>query len=230
VERIVRKLLISGAVACGAAITACGSSSPTQPSAPALTQTQTGNLEAAFARVENSTLVKQFLVQFFNEANDAYNAGSTATSFPINVSTGCSDAGTAGLTGKVVEDANAGPGGKYSATATLAITFSKCTSGGIEIDGTLSSVGQINGDDTHAIINPVTFTISGSSSFVLNGVTGTTAFTCSNSVNVDFTAGTSSGITSGGNAILHYPTGKNQTTVPCSDFSSGFNGLSLGGV
>jgi len=225
-EKRIRKLVVCVAVACGVATGACGGSSgpsspsPSSSSTPPLTQTQIGSLESAFTSVENSLLVQQFLIQVLNEDNSP-----TVTSVPINVSQACSDSGTAGLTGTVNQ--NVGPtGGTSSLNASLTITFSKCTSGGVELDGTLSSSGQINANNTNtpaaAIVNPVTFTLSGSSTFILNGVTGTSAFSCSNSVNVNLQAGTLSAITSTGNATLQYPTGQNTTSVPCSGFSSGF--------
>ena len=225
----IRMLGISVAVACVVATGACGSSggsSPTQPSPSPLTQAQITSLEAAFTSVENSQLSQQVFTQIFSEIKAAYVTGSTATSFPVNTSQACADAGTAGVTGTV----SISPGAMFSLSSNLMITFSKCTSGGVELDGTLPSMGQINGvntDTASVIVNPVTFTISGSSTFVLNNVTGTSAFSCSNSVNVNSQTGVVSGTTSTGNVTLQYPTGQNSTSVPCSGFSSGFTGFTI---
>jgi hypothetical protein len=225
-EKRIRKLVVGAAVACGVTAGACGGSSgpssPSQgpPSTPPLTQAQIVSLESAFTSVENSPLTKQFIIQVLNEDNSP-----TITSVPVNVSQACSDGGTAGLTGTVNQNVGQ-TGGTSSLNANLTITFSKCTSNGVELDGTLSSSGQITANNTNTsaavVVNPVTFTLTGSSTFILNGVTGTSAFSCSNSVNVNVQAGTLSGITSSGNATLQYPTGQNTTTVPCSGFSAGF--------
>jgi hypothetical protein len=218
-EERIQKLAVSVVVACGLTVVACGSSSPnpTQPSNPPLTQAQITSLETAFAKVENA-VAPLVLPQVFAEGTS-----STATSLPVSVSQPCTDAGTAGTTGTV--SAVSSSGTKGTVGANLAITFSKCTSGGVELDGTLSGMGQLNVDTSTAniVVNPVTFTISGTSTFILNSVTGSTAFACSNSLTVDLNAGTTSGIASTGNATLQYPTGQNTTTVPCSGFSSGFN-------
>jgi hypothetical protein len=229
-EKKIRTVGVSMVVACVVATAACGSSSgssnPTQPSSSSLTQTQIASLEAAFTNVENSQLSQQVFSQLFSEINTAYGAGSTATSFPINVSQACADAGTAGMTGTV----SVSPGATFSLNANLSITFSKCTSSGVELDGTLSSVGQVNGVNTNlasVIVNPVTFTISGTSTFLLNNVTGSSAFNCSNSVNVNSQTGAVSGVTASGNATLQFPTGQNSTSVPCSAFSSGFTGFTI---
>jgi hypothetical protein len=215
----IQKVAVLVAVACGLTAGACGSSgpSPTQPSTAPLTQAQITSLETAFANVEN-VVAPQVLPQVFSQGTN-----STATSVPVNISLPCTDAGTVGTTGTASLVSSSGT--KDTVGANLVITFSKCTSAGVELDGTLSGMGQLNVDTSTAniVVNPVTFTISGTSTFILNSVTGTTAFACSNSLTVDLSAGTTSGITSTGNATLQYPTGQNTTTVPCSGFSSGFN-------
>jgi hypothetical protein len=219
-EERIQKLAVSVVVACGLAVAACGSSnsnpSPTQPSTSPLTQAQITSLETAFTTVENS-VAPQVLPQVFAEGTN-----STATSLPVNVSQPCPDAGTVGTTGTASLVSSSGT--KETVGANLAITFSKCTAGGVELDGTLAGMGQLNIDTSTAniVVNPVTFTISGTSTFIVNGVTGTTVFACSNGLNVNLSAGNTSGITSTGNVTLQYPTGQNTTTVPCSGFSSGF--------
>jgi hypothetical protein len=224
-EERFRKLALSVAVACGLTVAACGSpGGPSQSSTPPLTQAQMASLEAAYATVENG-LAPKILPQVFSEGTDA-----DAASLPVNVSQFCTDSGTANATGPVTAVSNSGTKGTVGAN--LVLTFSKCTSGGVVLDGTLSGVGQLTIDTSTAniVVNPVTFTISGTSGFTLNGITGTTTFACSNSLMVDLNAKTQSGIASTGNATLQYPTGQNSTTVPCSGFSSGFNASLFAGL
>src|ERR1700733_12562520 len=151
-EEKIQTLALSVVVACGLTVVACGSSntSPTQPSTAPLTQAQITSLETTFATVEN-TVAPQVLPQVFSEGTD-----SSGTSLPVNVSEPCPDAGTAGVTGTVNLVSSSGT--KDTVGANLTITFSKCMSGGVELDGALSGVGQLNLDTstTNIIVNPVT--------------------------------------------------------------------------
>jgi hypothetical protein len=201
-------------------LAACGSSGsgPSTPSGPPpLTQAQIMTLEDAFASVEN-TIAPQIFPQVFAIAMNA-----TGNVVPLSVSAPCADGGTVGITGTVTGMPSSNTKAVMSTNVTIA--FSKCMAKGVELDGSLPSVGQMNVDlrTPNVVVNPTTFTISGTSSFSLGGVTGTTMFACSNSLTVDLNAKTDNLVTTG-NATLQYPTGQNTVVVPCSGFSDGFNG------
>lgn len=130
----------------------------------------------------------------------------------VSGSTSCPDSGTATISGTVTD--NTTVNGAGSAGLNLQIGFSNCRSAGILIQGnpSLLLAAQYNFSNFR-LVNPLTFTLGGGITFVLDNVTGSASFNCAGNVNV------SSFLPSlGGSITLQYPVGRNATTVSCDAF------------
>jgi hypothetical protein len=64
----------------------------------------------------------------------------------------------------------------------------------------------------------VTFTISGTHDFTVDGVEGTITFNCTNNMVIDPTTLMPTSVTATGSASLDYPSGQNPTTLSCQTF------------
>jgi hypothetical protein len=217
-------------VLAGLALASCGSSSsqpgsaPTQTQPPpALTQAQTTSVVTAITNVENA-VAPQLIQEGIKDI-----AQSTTSSVPVGISQACADAGTVTAMGTASITPAASNPGTASINMTSSINYAKCTSAGVELDGSLGSTGLMNFAVSNAgatIASPVTFTITGSHTFVINNVTGTISFNCLNSLSFDPNTNTFTALVATGPAVLQYPTGQNPTNSLCSTFASGFD-LSL---
>jgi len=130
----------------------------------------------------------------------------------VSGSTSCPESGSATLSGTVTDNTTVNGGG--TAGLNVQIGFSNCRSAGILIQGNPSlSLGAKYNFSNFVLVDPLTFSLGGGVTFVLDNVTGSVSFNCSGNVNVSTFVPTQSGA-----ITLQYPVGHNATTVSCDAF------------
>jgi hypothetical protein len=174
-------------------------------------------IESLFINVEKATAPVLF-AQVLNctpptcTVTSATPSGSTAT---VNVSAACPDSGTVNITATFTTTMN---GASISTSTTGPIGFSNCSSGGVQLQGSLAEGAQVQLVNL-MVVNPSPFTITGSASFVLNCVTGSISFNWSNTLTIASVTPLTTVVSASGNATLQYPMGQNTTTAPCQAFN-----------
>jgi hypothetical protein len=199
-------VLASGAIA------ACGSSTnpttPTTPAAPPITQTEQSALVTAEATA--STAVTNALLTSIS------NLQSSASS--VDVTTPCPQGGSARAFGPIKATVDStGTNGNITATSTL--TYTACAVAAVVLNGgPLTIQGQLN-VVAATIQSPVTYTISGTHNFTVDGVQGTITFNCTNNMFIDPNTLMPTSVVATGTASLQYPAGQNQTALSCQTFA-----------
>jgi hypothetical protein len=182
-----------------------------------LTATQINAIEGLFIAVEKSTAPVLFS-QVLNCAPPACTVTSNTTA-TINVAAPCPDSGTVNITAMLTAVM---AGASVSTSTTGPIGFSNCSGGGVQLQGSLLEGAQVQVTNLE-VVNPSPFTITGSTTFVVNGVTGSISFNCTNSLTFVSVTPLKTVVSASGNATLQYPVGQNTTTAPCA----AFNGFSM---
>jgi hypothetical protein len=198
-------------VLASSAIAACGGSSTTPtptPAAPPITQAETSELVTAEATA--STAVTNALL------TSIANLQSSASS--VDVTAPCPQGGSARAFGPIKATVDStGTNGNVTATSTL--TYSSCAVAAVVLNGgPLTIQGQLN-VVASTIQSPVTYTISGTHDFTVDGVQGTISFTCTSNLFVDPTTLMPTSVVATGTVSLQYPTGQNTTALSCQTFA-----------
>jgi hypothetical protein len=207
--RFLRPVIVALALS---AIAACGSSTtpnPTTPTAPAITQVE--QTELVTAEGTASIAVTNALLTSISNLP----SGSST----VNATAPCPQGGSVQASGPVTGTPDGtGTGGTITATSTL--TYAACSvtpvvlnGGPITVKGQLVVVAD-------SIQNPVTFTISGTHNFTVDGVEGTITFNCTNNMVIDPTTLAPTSVTATGSASLDYPSGQNPTALSCQTFAN----------
>ncbi len=193
-------------------LTACGSSS-TSPSTQ-LSQTDITHIAAAVGPAVSLALSSMsrasatFSVR--SVAAEVRPRATTTFTVPISGTAPCPDSGSTTISGSV--SGSISDSGSGSETMSMQIGFSNCKSSGILLQGNpnLTFSGQFNFSNA-ILANGSTFTLGGGITFVLNGVTGSAAFACTDSIN-----GATFAVTQSGNVTFQY--GQGTSTTSCSSF------------
>jgi hypothetical protein len=202
----------SGTDANGHLITASNTITLAAKPAPPITQSEISQLAKAIATAGRPVLNALVTLVF--------GLSSTGTS-TLDTTQPCQDGGTAHAFGPVTITSDAaGTGGSIAVDTSL--VYATCTIGGTVLDGgPLEIKGQLN-VVASTIQQPVQFTITGSHTFVVDGVTGSVAFSCNSSLTIDRNTFAPTALIATGNASLQYPTGQNPTMAPCQTFADAF--------
>ncbi len=204
--RPVTVVLLSGAIA------ACGSSTtptPTTPTAPAITQAEQSALVTAEGTA-SIAVTNALLTSISNLPSGASTVNATAP---------CPQGGSVQGSGPITGTPDGtGTGGTITATSTL--TYAACAVATVVLaGGPITVKGQLN-VVADSIQNPVTFTISGTHDFTVDGVEGTITFNCTNNMIIDPTTLMPTSVTATGSASVDYPAGQNPTTLSCQTFAN----------
>jgi hypothetical protein len=212
--RLVMAALASGAIA------ACGSSTnPTTPAAPPITQTEQSALVTAEATA--STAVTNALLTSIS------NLQSSPSS--VDVTAPCPQGGSVRAFGPIKATVDS-TGTNGSVTATSTLTYTGCAVAAVVLDGgPLTIQGQLN-VVASTIQSPVTYTISGTHNFTVDGVKGTISFNCTNNLFIDPATLMPTSVVATGTASLQYPAGQNQTALSCQTFAVVIHPTSIGAV
>jgi hypothetical protein len=187
----------------------------TPPPQTGLTAAQTRNIQTAvqpaialaFQKL-SSSLASGFSFRD-NGREPLVHPESTQT---ISGSAACPQSGTVSVTGVLTDNTNSS--GTGTAGINMQIGFSNCSSAGIILRGNPNmTLGAQYKFSNFQLVNPLTFTMGGGISFVLDGVNGTIAFNCSGNIDVNSFA-----VSEAGTVTLQYPTGQNTTTMSCASF------------
>jgi hypothetical protein len=207
------------AVLAAGVMAACGSStSPTQtPPAPAITPAE--QAELVTAEGTSSTAVSNALL---TAVSTLPSGGSS-----VDVTAPCPQGGSVRATGPITGMVD-GTGTGGSITATSALTYTGCTVAAVVLDGGPVTIkGQLN-VVASSIQNPVTYTISGTHGFTVDGAKGTITFNCTDNMFINPTTLTPTSVVATGTASLQYPTGQNQTALSCQTFALVISPMSTG--
>ena len=191
---------------------ACGSSSPVQPSTTAaFTASELGAIQATIAQA-TSLAFSQIAAALsppgvpggmFTRASMARPQSSSGT---IQVSQPCASSGSIGVTGSSSQ--NLDKDGSGSVSMSLTTQFSGCGANGARLDGNLSYSGQV----TVSNANPAgtsTFAESGNLAFSEDNLSGQVALDCTMSVTFN-----PQHVTASGNVTYDSPTGQH-SVVSC---------------
>lgn len=217
-----RFLTLVMAVLASGAMAACGSSTnptPTTPAAPAITATEMSELVTAEAT--SSTDVTNALLTSIS------NLQSSASS--VSVTTPCPQGGSVQASGPIKATVDS-TGTNGSVTATSTVTYTGCAVAAVVLNGgPLTIQGQLN-VVASTIQSPVTYTVSGTHDFTVDGVQGTISFNCTNNMFIDPNTLMPTSVVATGTASLDYPAGQNQTALSCQTFAIVISPTSIGAV
>jgi hypothetical protein len=206
----------SGTDANGHSITGSNTITLAAKPAPPITQSEISQLATAIGTANRPVLNALVTLVF--------GLTSTGTS-TLDTTQPCQDGGTAHGFGPITITMDAA-GTSGSIALDTSLVYAHCTIGGSVLDGgPLEVKGQLN-VVASTIQNPVQFTITGSHTFVVDGVTGSVAFGCNSSLTIDLHTFTPTAFIATGNASLQYPIGQNPTTAPCQTFANAFGFVS----